>query len=135
MALDHGPHGTVCLQALYRELKRPQFQKGICHLCGTVFNSPYFHHYILSHTHLSNLEQLISSLSSADLDIFMHGNFTPGPLDAAMRLSNSYFISSAVPLLAYIQGCRFGTMEPQVVPKGLVWCQERFFWCQIICVG
>ena len=20
-------------------------------------------------------------------------------------------------------GCRFGTMEPQVVPEGLVWCQ------------
>ena len=34
-----------------------------------------------------------------------------------------------------VQGCRFGTMEPQVVPKGLMWCQERFFWCQIICVG
>ena len=34
-----------------------------------------------------------------------------------------------------IQGCRFGTMEPQVVPKGLVWCQERIFWCQIIRVG
>ena len=25
-----------------------------------------------------------------------------------------------------LQGCRFGTMEPQVVPKDLVWCQERF---------
>ena len=35
----------------------------------------------------------------------------------------------------YIQGCRFGTMEPQVVPEGLVWCQERIFWCQIIHVG
>ena len=34
-----------------------------------------------------------------------------------------------------IQGCRFGTMEPQVVPKGLVWCQERVFWRQIIRVG
>ena len=49
MALDHGPHGTVCLQALYRELTRPQFQKGICHLCGTVFNSPLFS---LTHTSL-----------------------------------------------------------------------------------
>ena len=74
MALDHGPQGTNCLQALYRELTRPQFQKGVCHLCDTVFNSPYFHHYILSHTRLSKPELLISSLSSADLDIFMCGN-------------------------------------------------------------
>ena len=56
MALDYGPHGTNCLQALYRELTRPQFQKGVCHLCDTVFNSPYIHHYILSHTCLSNPE-------------------------------------------------------------------------------
>ena len=75
LALDHGPHGTNCLQALYRELTRPQFQKGVCHLCDTIFNSPYFHHYILSHTRLSNPELLISSLSSADLDIFMCGHF------------------------------------------------------------
>ena len=34
-----------------------------------------------------------------------------------------------------LQGCRFGTMEPQVVPEGFVWCQERIFWCQIIRVG
>ena len=29
--------------------------------------------------------------------------------------------------MKYMQGCRFGTMEPQVVPEGLVWCQEQFF--------
>ena len=53
MALDYGPHGTNCLQALYRELTRPQFQKGVCHLC----------------------EYSIPPISSADLDIFMCGNF------------------------------------------------------------
>ena len=45
MTLDHGSHGTDCLQALYRELTRPQFQKGVCHHCGIAFHGPYFHHY------------------------------------------------------------------------------------------
>ena len=47
MALDHGPRGTECLQALYQELTRSRFQKGICHLCETQFQGPYFHQFNL----------------------------------------------------------------------------------------
>ena len=75
MALDHGPHGTNCLQALYRELTRPQFQKGVCVFSVIPYSIPPIFIIIFSHTRLSNPELLISSLSSADLDIFMCGNF------------------------------------------------------------
>ena len=66
ITLDHGPRGTECLQAHYRELTRPQFRKGICHLCDTQFQGPYFHHFTLTHTHLSDPEQIITSLSCSD---------------------------------------------------------------------
>ena len=33
MALDQGPRSTNHLQALYRELSRPQFKPDTCHLC------------------------------------------------------------------------------------------------------
>ena len=73
MALDHGPRGTECMKALYRELTRPQFQKGVCHLCSNVFQGPYFHHFILTHKSLSDPEQIIFSLLHADSDdIFMY---------------------------------------------------------------
>ena len=72
MALDYGPRGTDSLQALYRELTRPQFQPGICHLCGATMDVSYFHHYTLSHTPLSDPDQIIYSLSSATSDIFMY---------------------------------------------------------------
>ena len=75
MALDYGPRGTECLQAFYRELTRPQFQKGICHLCDTPFNGPYFHHFTLTHTRLSDPEQNISSLSCSHSDIFMYAKY------------------------------------------------------------
>ena len=45
------------------------------------------------------------------------------------------FQSNCAEGLHFSQWYRFGTMEPQVVPEDLVWCQERIFWCQIICVG
>ena len=66
MALDYGPRGTDSLQALYRELTRPQFQPGICHLCGVTMDVSY---YTLSHTPLSDPDQIIYSLSSATSDI------------------------------------------------------------------
>ena len=72
MALDYGPRGTDSLQALYRELTRPQFQPGICHLCGATMDVSFFHHYTLSHTPLSDPDQIIYSLSSATSDIFMY---------------------------------------------------------------
>ena len=75
MALDYGPRGTECLQALYQELTIPQFRKGICHLCDTPFNGPYFHHFTLTHTCLSDPEQIISSLSCSDSDIFMYAKY------------------------------------------------------------
>jgi hypothetical protein len=65
IALDYGPRGTDALQALYRELTRPQFQPGICHLCGAAMDVSYFHHYTLSHTPLSDPEQIINSLLCA----------------------------------------------------------------------
>ena len=74
MALDYGPRGTDSLQALYRELTRPQFQPGICHLCGATMDVSYFHHYTLSHTPLSDPDQIINSLSSATSDIFMYAS-------------------------------------------------------------
>ena len=40
-----------------------------------------------------------------------------------------------IDVILILQGCRFGSMEPQVVPEGLVWCQELIFGCQIIRVG
>ena len=75
MALDYGPRGTACLQALYRELTRPQFRKDICYLCDTPFNDPYFHHFTLTHTRLSDPERIISSLSCSDSDIFMYAKY------------------------------------------------------------
>ena len=72
MALDHGPRGTEHLQALYQELTRPQFQKGVCHLCESQFQGPYFNHFTLSHTRLPDPEQIISCLSHSDSDIFMY---------------------------------------------------------------
>ena len=83
MALDHGPHGTNCLQALYRELTRPQFQKGVCHLCDTVFNSPYFHHLIYSLTHTSLQPRVVNLLSFICWPRHFH---------VWKFLSNSYFI-------------------------------------------
>ena len=71
MALDHGPQGTECLQAIYWELTKQQFQKGICHHCGTPFHGPYFHHFTTAHTHLSDPEQ-ISSLLCTESDIFTY---------------------------------------------------------------
>ena len=76
MALDYGPRGTECLQALYRELTGPQFWKGICHLCDTPFNGPYLHHFTLTHTRLSDPERIISSLSCSDSDIFMYTKYS-----------------------------------------------------------
>ena len=75
MALDYGPCGTECLQALYQELTRLQFQKGICHLCDTPFHGPYFHHFTLTHTRLSDPERIITSLSCSDSDIFMYAKY------------------------------------------------------------
>ena len=43
-----------------------------CHLCGVTMDVSYFHHYTLSHTPLSDPDQIIYSLSSATSDIFMH---------------------------------------------------------------
>ena len=64
--------GTDCLQALYRELTRPQFQKGICHHCGSSLHGPYYHHFTLAHTHLSDPGQTISSLLCMDSDILRY---------------------------------------------------------------
>ena len=50
-------------------IKNHNFGK-VCHLCDTPFNGPYFHHFTLTHTHLSNPEWIISSLSCSDSDIF-----------------------------------------------------------------
>ena len=62
MALDHGPCGTNSLQALYRELTRPQLKPDTCYLCGSHLDVPYFHHYTLSHTPLNDPEH-VSTLS------------------------------------------------------------------------
>ena len=72
MALDYGPYGTDSLQALYRELTRPLFQPGICHICDAALDVSYFHHYTLSHTPLSDPERIITSLLCASYDIFMY---------------------------------------------------------------
>ena len=57
MALDHSPHGTN-----YCELTRPQFQKGVCHLCDTIdnllsmvipYSIPPIFIIIFTHTHVS----------------------------------------------------------------------------------
>ena len=72
MALDYGPYGTASLQALYRELTRPLFQPGICHICDAPLDVSYFHHYTLSHTPLSDSERIITSLLCASRDIFMY---------------------------------------------------------------
>ena len=90
MALDYGPHGTVCLQALIVNSQYHNSQRVFVISVVPYSISPVFI-IIFSHTRLSNPERLISSLSSADLDIL-----------CVEILSNSYFISSAVPLLAYI---------------------------------
>ena len=52
------------------EFTRPQFQPGICHLCGAALDVSYFHHYTLSHTPLSDPERIISSLICATFDFF-----------------------------------------------------------------
>ena len=70
MALDYGPRGTDSLQALYRELTRPQFQPGICHLCGATMDVSYFHHYTLSLTRLSQTQTRLSTLFRPLLLIF-----------------------------------------------------------------
>ena len=62
IALDYGPRGS---SSLYRELTRPQLQPGVCHLCGTTLDTPFFHHYTLYHTPLSDPERIINSLLSA----------------------------------------------------------------------
>ena len=72
IALDYGPRGSSSLQALYRELTRPQLQPGVCHLCGTTLDTPFFHHYTLYHTPLSDPERIINSLLSASSDIFVY---------------------------------------------------------------
>ena len=72
IALDYGPRGSSSLQALYRELTRPQLQPGVCHLCGTTLDTPFFHHYTLYHTPLSDPEHIINSLLSASSDIFVY---------------------------------------------------------------
>ena len=60
MALNHGPYGTECLQALYWKLT-------ISERCGTSFHGPYFHHFTMAYTHLFNPEQIISSLYAQNL--------------------------------------------------------------------
>ena len=72
IALDYGPRGSSSLQALYRELTRPQLQPGVCHLCGTTLDTPFFHNYTLYHTPLSDPERIINSLLSASSDIFVY---------------------------------------------------------------
>ena len=72
IALDYGPRGSSSLHALYRELTRPQLQPGVCHLCGTTLDTPFFHHYTLYHTPLSDPERIINSLLSASSDIFVY---------------------------------------------------------------
>ena len=72
ISLDYGPRGSSSLQALYRELTRPQLQPGVCHLCGTTLDTPFFHHYTLYHTPLSDPERIINSLLSASSDIFVY---------------------------------------------------------------
>ena len=74
MALDQGPSGTDSLQALYRELTRPQFKQDCkCHLCGSELDvSSYFHHYTLAHTPLNDPEHVIDSLIHGSLQIFMY---------------------------------------------------------------
>ena len=67
MALDQGPRGTNHLQALYRELTRPQFKPDTCHLCESQMNVPYFHHY---HTPLQDPDNVINSLIHSSLQIF-----------------------------------------------------------------
>ena len=68
MALDQGPRGTKHLQALYRELTRPQFKPDTCHLCGSQINVSYFHHYTLSHTPLQDPDNVIYSLIRRSLN-------------------------------------------------------------------
>ena len=75
MALDQGPRGTNHLQALYRELTRPQFKPDICHLCGSQMNVPYFHHYTLSHTPLHDPDNVINSLIHGSLQIFEYAKY------------------------------------------------------------
>ena len=48
MALDYGPYDTDSLQALYRELTRPLFQPGICHICDAALDVPYT--FIITHS-------------------------------------------------------------------------------------
>ena len=74
IALDYGPRGSSSLQALYRQLTRPQLQPGVCHLCGTTLDTPFFHHYTLYHTPLSDPERIINSLLFASSDIFVYAN-------------------------------------------------------------
>ena len=79
IALDYGPRGSSSLQALYRELTRPQLQPGVCHLCGTTLDTPFFHHYTLYHTPPSDPERIINSLLSASSDILCMPNIINCP--------------------------------------------------------
>ena len=74
IALDYGPRGSSSLQALYRELTRSQLQPGVCHLCGTTLDTPFFHHYTLYHTPLSQTQSVLSTpfslLYSSDIFVY-----------------------------------------------------------------
>jgi hypothetical protein len=44
MALDHGPHGTNALQALYHTLTRPRLPSSSCHVCESELDISFFEH-------------------------------------------------------------------------------------------
>jgi hypothetical protein len=60
MALDHG---TASLQALFRELTRPEFGSKPCHRCDIdQLSGPYFNHFLSSHSTIGVTPSTITCL-------------------------------------------------------------------------
>jgi len=81
MALDHGPRGTVSLQAIYRTLTRPTFGQTPCPHCDIQqVEQSYFEHFISNHTPISNPDFFVNLL------VTHTPNISSVPLHPKLRL-------------------------------------------------
>ena len=69
-ALDYGYRGTICVQAILRELSRPIFGERLCHLCNNLVEDYLLLHLCNAHPSLvrhESLTTIIDKISAVDM--------------------------------------------------------------------
>ena len=104
MALNYGPYGTDSLQALYRELTRPLFQPGICHICDAALDVSYF--FIITHS-LTRLG-LTQSGSSPPFSVLLTIFLCMPNISSNFITIRSYSFSFFMPCHCIWLKCKYG---------------------------